>query len=96
MVEANLRGHDSHGIGMLPRYVDAVLEGGLDPRARVAVLHDGGTLLRLDGQRGYGQLVGVQAMEVACTRAATHGSCIASLAQAHHWYRMLECCVDQS
>src|SRR6478609_1839083 len=29
LVEANLRGHDSHGVGMVPRYVDAVLEGGL-------------------------------------------------------------------
>ena len=31
LVMANLSGHDSHGIGMLPRYVDAVLEGGLVP-----------------------------------------------------------------
>ena len=31
LVMANLRGHDSHGVGLLPRYVDAVLEGGLVP-----------------------------------------------------------------
>ena len=29
LVTANLTGHDSHGVGMIPRYVDAVLEGGL-------------------------------------------------------------------
>ena len=29
LVTANLLGHDSHGIGMMPRYVDALLEGGL-------------------------------------------------------------------
>ena len=29
LVLANLSGHDSHGVGMVPRYVDAVLEGGL-------------------------------------------------------------------
>ena len=28
LVMANLSGHDSHGVGMAPRYVDAVLEGG--------------------------------------------------------------------
>jgi hydroxycarboxylate dehydrogenase B len=33
LVMANLSGHDSHGVGMLPRYVDAVLEGGLIPNA---------------------------------------------------------------
>ena len=31
LVLANLSGHDSHGVGMLPRYVDAVAEGGLTP-----------------------------------------------------------------
>ena len=29
LVMANLLGHDSHGIGMIPRYIDSVLEGGL-------------------------------------------------------------------
>src|SRR5581483_4834526 len=33
LVTANLLGHDSHGIGMIPRYIDAVLEGGLAPNA---------------------------------------------------------------
>ena len=42
LVEANLRGHDSHGVGMVPRYVDAVLEGGLAVNAHVAVRQDSG------------------------------------------------------
>ena len=29
LVEANLKGHDSHGVGMVPRYVERVHEGGL-------------------------------------------------------------------
>src|SRR5258708_12467157 len=29
LVEANLKGHDSHGVGMVPRYIDAMKEGGL-------------------------------------------------------------------
>ncbi len=28
LVEANLKGHDSHGVGMVPRYIDAMKEGG--------------------------------------------------------------------
>ncbi len=35
LIDANLTGHDSHGIGMLPRYADAFLEGGLKPNAHV-------------------------------------------------------------
>ena len=29
LVEANLKGHDSHGVGMIPRYVQSVTNGGL-------------------------------------------------------------------
>ena len=29
LIEANLTGHDSHGIGMLPRYSEAFVDGGL-------------------------------------------------------------------
>jgi uncharacterized oxidoreductase len=69
LVEANLRGHDSHGVGMVPRYVDAVLEGGLAVNAHVAVRQDSGALLTLDGQRGYGQVIGREAMALASARA---------------------------
>ena len=58
LVLANLSGHDSHGVGMVPRYIDAVAEGGLRPNAAAQVTLDTGTLLTLDGQRGYGQIVG--------------------------------------
>ena len=88
LVMANLSGHDSHGIGMLPRYVDAVLEGGLQPNSAVKVLLDTGSLLSLDGQRGYGQIVGEQAMVLGMERAKTHGSCIMTLAHAHHLGRI--------
>ena len=88
LVLANLSGHDSHGVGMVPRYVNAVLEGGLKPNTGVRVVMDGGALLTLDGQRGYGQIVGEQAMRLGIERARTHGSCILSLAQAHHLGRI--------
>jgi uncharacterized oxidoreductase len=88
LVMANLSGHDSHGVGMLPRYVDAVLEGGLKPNASVQTLLDAGTLLSLNGQRGYGQVIGEQAMELGMARAKTHGSCIMTLAESHHLGRI--------
>ena len=88
LVLANLSGHDSHGVGMLPRYIDAVLEGGLQPNTSVRMVLDTGSLLTLDGQRGYGQIVGEQAMELGIRRAHTHGSCIMTLANAHHLGRI--------
>ena len=88
LVMANLSGHDSHGVGMAPRYIDAVLEKNLIPNSKVAVRVDSGMLLGLDGQRGFGQTVGVQAMNLAFERVAQHGACIMSLAHAHHLGRI--------
>lgn len=88
LVMANLSGHDSHGVGMLPRYVAAVKEGGLVPNAQLRATLDIGTLLALDGQRGYGQVMGAQAMQMGIERARLHGSCIMALAQSHHLGRI--------
>ncbi|MBE7942001.1 malate/lactate/ureidoglycolate dehydrogenase [Ramlibacter aquaticus] len=88
LVLANLSGHDSHGVGMVPRYVDAVLEGGLSPNASARVVLDAGSLLSVDGQRGYGQVVGEQAMHLAMDRAQASGSCILALSNAHHLGRI--------
>ena len=88
LVMANLSGHDSHGVGMLPRYVAAVLEGGLKPNASVKTLLDLGHMLTLDGQRGYGQVIGEQAMQMGIERTKQHGSCIMTLSNSHHLGRI--------
>lgn len=88
LVMANLSGHDSHGVGMVPRYVDAVLEGGLRPNTGIRVALDSGAMLSLDGQQGYGQVTGVQAMELGMARALQHGSCIVALSRSHHLGRI--------
>ena len=88
LVMANLSGHDSHGVGMVPRYVDAVLEGGLSPNTGVKVVLDTGPLLTLDGQRGYGQITGVQTMQMGIERAKQHGVCTVALRRSHHLGRI--------
>jgi uncharacterized oxidoreductase len=88
LVTANLLGHDSHGIGMIPRYVDSLLEGGLVPNQSPTVKLDSGSMLALDGNRGYGQSIGRQAMAMAIERAKQHGTCIMGLGRSHHLARI--------
>ena len=88
LVEANLRGHDSHGVGMVPRYVEAVLEGGLTVNTHVAMRQDSGALLTLDGNHGYGQVIGEEAMALGAERARRHGVCVVGLAHSHHLGRI--------
>ena len=70
LVTANLTGHDSHGIGMLPRYVACIPTGELKPNVEITVVSDEGTTLVLDANHGYGQTVGKKAMEMGIERGA--------------------------
>ncbi len=88
LVLANLSGHDSHGVGMLPRYVDATLEGGLAPNTQARIMLDSGSLLTIDGGHGFGQVIGEEAMALAMDRAQQHGSCIMTIRGAHHLGRI--------
>ncbi len=88
LIQANLTGHDSHGIGMLPRYASAFLEGGLRPNQHTEIRLDTGTLLALEGHKGFGQVIGHEAMTLGIARALQHGSCIVALANAHHLCRI--------
>lgn len=88
LVEANLRGHDSHGVGMLPRYVRNLQAGTLRVNQSFVVRTDHGALLTLDGQAGYGQAIGVQAMQLGIERARLHGVAVIGLANTHHLGRI--------
>ena len=71
LVEANLKGHDSHGVGMIPRYIESLKEGGLQVNKAPKIVLDTGPLVRLDGQSGYGQVVGHDSMAIAIESRAT-------------------------
>jgi uncharacterized oxidoreductase len=88
LVTANLVGHDSHGIGMMPRYVEALLEGGLHANRKPEVKLDAGALLVLDGRAGYGQAIGREATLMAIARAKQHGTSITALGNSHHLGRI--------
>jgi hydroxycarboxylate dehydrogenase B len=97
LVLADASGHASHGVGMLPRYVAALMEGGLIPNRRARVELDTGVLLRLDGGWGYGQVAGRDAMALGVERAKRHGVCVVALHDAHHLGRIghwAEACVE--
>jgi len=84
LVQANLAGHDSHGIGMMPSYVRHVLAKLVIPNTRVKTVKDDGPTLMFDGQRGYGRPVAGEAMAVAIARCRETGVVAMTLANAHH------------
>ncbi|MFE8148570.1 malate/lactate/ureidoglycolate dehydrogenase [Brenneria goodwinii] len=88
LVESSLKGHDSHGVSMLPRYIAAIREGGLSPHANAEKTLDFGPLVSFNGQQGFGQVVAQQALAEGIARAQSHGVAVVSLADAHHLGRI--------
>ena len=84
LVRANLAGHDSHGVGMLPTYVRLLQEGLLVPNQTLETVLDFGALLVLDARRGFGQRMAAEAVRRAIARARELGACVLGLRNSSH------------
>ena len=84
LVEANLRGHDSHGVGMIPTYLGHLRAGSLVANSRGRILRDDGTTLIYDGERGYGQIAARTVTSLGIERAHETGIVVIALRNSHH------------
>jgi uncharacterized oxidoreductase len=88
LVEADLRGHPSHGINVLPGYVAAIQQGELVLGQALEIAVDAGALLLCNARRGAGQVTGHEAMALAIDRARRHGACVIGLRDSYHLGRI--------
>src|ERR1051325_9756366 len=65
LVAANLRGVDSHGVQLLPYYIQQLEWGDMDANADGRAISESGSCLHYDGQNGIGQAVA----EICCGHA---------------------------
>lgn len=84
LVEADLRGVDSHGSHLMALYFGRVRSGHLRPDTHVTTLADEGSTVRLDGGLGFGQIAGVAAVDLAVERAHAHGVATVSVRELTH------------
>jgi len=84
LVAANLKGHDSHGVGMAPSYVAWIRTGKLHPNARPKVISDRGAVMVVDGQFGLGAPVARETTEMAIARAKQIGVACVALRNSCH------------
>ncbi|MBB2168073.1 Ldh family oxidoreductase [Gluconacetobacter aggeris] len=85
MVETDLRGIDSHGVGMIPFYAEAAREGRLNLRPNIAVLHERQSALLIDADNGLGHPAAVMAMSKAIGKARETGVGIAGVTRSRHF-----------
>src|SRR5215469_7186073 len=84
LVNANLAGHDSHGIGMLPHYTRNLRAGTLVPNQTPRVVQENGAVAVWDGQMGYGQVIALDAMDWVIATAKREGVAVHGLRNTHH------------
>ncbi len=84
LVAANLAGHDSHGVGMLPDYVRMRHSGLLVPNQELRTLRDAGAVLLVDAGRGFGQAMAKEAMQCGGERAKRNGAVVVALRNSAH------------
>ena len=81
LVDANLVGHESRGVGMLPLYLASVRRGGLTPNRAPKLVIDFGAMLVFDGERGFGHSAARTVLDAAMQRARELGGRFAEPAQ---------------
>jgi hydroxycarboxylate dehydrogenase B len=84
LVEANLKGHDSHGVGMIPSYLRNLAGGKAAANEKGHVVSDSGSFIVYDGARGYGQIVAREATLLGIAKAKELGVAVVALKNAHH------------
>src|SRR5690554_3682639 len=76
-VEANLVGHDSHGVTNTEKYINEIQLGHIVPHARLEVLQEGPGTLVVDGNWGFGYAVTSEVIPKIVSKARKNGVCAA-------------------
>jgi uncharacterized oxidoreductase len=90
MLGANLAGHDSHGVILLPGYVERIKRGDVVPSAPIDVLDETPTTARIDGHWGFGQVVSEYAMGLAIDKARRGNVAALTVVQQGHVGRVAD------
>lgn len=88
LVEANLVGHDSHGVIRIATYVQWLRSGKVFANRTLQVVFENEAIAVVDGQLGFGQTIGAQAMQLGIDKAARHGVAVIALRNSGHLGRI--------
>jgi LDH2 family malate/lactate/ureidoglycolate dehydrogenase len=84
LVEADLLGHDTHGLQLLSTYLQHIEAGQMKLEGEPLTLADHGAVIAWDGQRLPGPWLVLRAMEIATERAKLYGSGTVTIGRSHH------------
>lgn len=85
LIAANLRGVDSHGLQLLPYYLEQIQMGNIQPGANGRVASESGACLAYDGEYGIGQWISRICSDHAIRLAREHGLGMAVARESNHF-----------
>jgi len=90
LVEANLAGHDSHGVVRTQRYCDWVAEEKVFFNRSVTPIVDSPAFALLEANLGFGQSIGIEAVKIGLDKARDQGVSVIALRNSGHLGRIGE------
>ncbi len=88
LTEANLVGHDSHGVIRISYYIDWLRAGKVLPNQKIKIVFENEAIAVVDGQYGFGQSIGEQATRLGIEKSARHGVAVIALRNSGHLGRI--------
>jgi len=85
LVQADLWGHQSHGVLRLGWYLERLLNKVMKPVTQAETVVDAGTIAVIDGHDGVGQVLTADATRDAIKRAKAHGIGAVGLRNSNHF-----------
>lgn len=85
LLKAEMRGVTSHGLTRLSTYAKRVELGLVASNVEPEIIHDGGSILSIDGKNGMGAWIGTRVMELCIQRAHERGNCFATVCGGNHF-----------
>jgi LDH2 family malate/lactate/ureidoglycolate dehydrogenase len=84
LVEADLIGHATHGVGLVPWYLDALASGEMIGSGEATIVADRGSCLTWSGNGLPGPWLVTRAFDTASERAGQFGVVTVAISRAHH------------
>jgi uncharacterized oxidoreductase len=88
LIEANLVGHDSHGVIRVSTYIDFLRAGKVVPNQNIQIVFENEAIAIVEGGYGFGQSIGEQATKLGIEKSAKHGVAVVALRNTGHLGRI--------
>ena len=84
LIDTSLKGIDSHGVNLIPRYLDSIKSGKIIPNKEPNIVFENSLFLNVSGEKGFGQVTTTFGIKEGIKKAKKEGVSIVGLHNTNH------------